>query len=282
MRRAKIDKRGYAAAVNLIAEGKAASTNNADNDSGSNRPNGHGSIGLTSIQTRNPSTSTGPPISDGSSNDENSNGNSIESTPTTKIEPPGLVTMVLGKIDPNTPFKLYKRSSELEAILNVMVINDQKTHFMTEYEQLQRGKDVDPTSTLYDLSPFMEDGVIKMRTRLTRMDILPEQLKHPTILARDSKLSELLIMDSHVRQIHAGPEQAKRMVRNKFWIIGGKRVISTVINKCLHRPCVLKRLKPVIQTAPPLPPERIGDYNSVWQYTSLDACGPFHLKKCGS
>ena len=80
----------------------------------------------------------------------------------------------------------------------------------------------------------MEDGVIEMQTRLTYSELLPKQMKHPIILGKGSRLAELVIMDAHVTQLHAGPEQTKRLVRNKFWAIGGKRAISKVINKCKY------------------------------------------------
>ena len=46
----------------------------------------------------------------------------------------------------------------------------------------------------------MEDGVIKMQTRLTYSELLPEQIKHPIILGKGSRLAELVIMDAHVNQ----------------------------------------------------------------------------------
>ena len=86
-------------------------------------------------------------------------------------------------------------------------------------------------------------------------------------------------MDSHIQQFHSGPELTKRLIRNKFWITGGKRAISTVINKCYHKQCVSKRAKPTIQAPPALPLERMG--NDCYENISLDACGPFRIKLCG-
>ena len=144
---------------------------------------------------------------------------------------------------------------------------------------MEEGNDVEKTSELFDLSPFMEDGIIKMQTRLTYSELLPEQMKHPVILQKDSCLAELVIMDAHVTQLHAGPEQTKRMVRNHFWTIGGKRSISKVIKNCHHKECTSRRMKPVLQQPPPLPKERLG--NDCFRYISIDASGPYQMKKCG-
>ena len=82
--------------------------------------------------------------------------------------------------------------------------------FGENYYKLQEGNDVDKTSQLNDLSSFIEDGGIKMQTRLTYSELLPEQMKHPIILGKGSRLAELVLMDAHITQLHAGPEQTKR------------------------------------------------------------------------
>ena len=117
-----------------------------------------------------------------------------------------------------------------------------------------------------------------MQTRLTYSELLPEQMKHPIILGKGFRLAELVTMDAHVTQLHAGPEQTKRLVRNKFWAIGGKRAISKVINKCNHKECTTRRMKPVLQPPPPLPKERLG--NDCFRYISIDASGPYEMKRC--
>ena len=80
----------------------------------------------------------------------------------------------------------------------------------------------------------MHEGVIKMHTRLT--EVLPEQYAYPIILAK-GRLAELIIWQCHVRLLHSGPEQTKREARNRYWLLGGKRYISTVIHGCNHKKC---------------------------------------------
>ena len=73
----------------------------------------------------------------------------------------------------------------------------------------------------------MHEGVIKMHTRLT--EVLPEQYAYPIILAK-GRLAELIIWECHVRLLHYGPEQTKREARTRYWVLGEKRYISTVIH----------------------------------------------------
>ena len=51
--------------------------------------------------------------------------------------------------------------------MKLMIKNDQKLTFGDDYKRSEEGKDVEKTSKLFDLSPFMEDGIIKMQARLT-------------------------------------------------------------------------------------------------------------------
>ena len=65
---------------------------------------------------------------------------------------------------------MYKPCGEMDAILDLMIINDQRIHFEPEYDDLNDGKDVAKNSDIYSLSPFMDnDGIIKMHTRLTEL-----------------------------------------------------------------------------------------------------------------
>ena len=99
--------------------------------------------------------------------------------------------------------------------MKLMITNDQKIAFGEDYHKLEDGNNVDKTSELYDLSQFMEDGIIKTQTMLTYSELLPQQIKRPIILRKGSRLAELVIMNANVTQLHAGPEQTKRLVRRK-------------------------------------------------------------------
>ena len=100
--------------------------------------------------------------------------------------------------------------NEMESVMTVMIINDPKLQFNDEYSLLERGEEVQKGSERYILSSSRENGVIKMRTKLTNSEVSPEQMRHPIILAKGSRLAELIMMDSHVNQLRSGPEQTKK------------------------------------------------------------------------
>ena len=62
-----------------------------------------------------------------------------------------------------------------------------------------------------------------MQGRLGNLYQMPEQMKHPIILPRDSRITELIILQHHQSTAHSGPELTLRNVRLQFWIVGGKR-----------------------------------------------------------
>ena len=124
----------------------------------------------------------------------------------------------------------------MAATLDLTVMNEQKATWTNEYLHLEEGGKVDPATDIASLTPFMEDGIIKMRKWLEYSKLLPEQTRFPVILPNHSKLSELLILRAHRLSDHARPEQTKRDVRTEYWIIGGKRRVTSV-SLCLCIGC---------------------------------------------
>ena len=125
------------------------------------------------------------------------------------------ITPLVGKLSPGSDYD----TDELEAVLNAMILNDQKHTFIEEYKALQLGENVQKSSNIATLSPFLDqDGLIKMKSRLEYCDLLPEQSKYPVILDHPSKskLSELLINDCHLSGHHSGPNYTRRTLRNRY------------------------------------------------------------------
>ena len=188
-----------------------------------------------------------------------------------------VITHLVGKLSLETDYD----ADELEAVLNAMILNDQKHTFIEEYKALQLGENVKKSSNIATLSPFLDqDGLIKMKSRLEYCDLLPEQSKYPVILEHPSKskLSELLINDFHLKGHHSGPDHTRRALRNRFWIVGGKKAIQSILHKCPFKGC--RPIKPIIQNTPPLPEERMNTAK-VFEMISLDGIGHFEIRKCG-
>ena len=95
-----------------------------------------------------------------------------------------------------------------------MVINNQLIHFKDESNKIRLGIPIGKDSKLFKLNPFSctKDNTIKMNTRLARAEVLPEQVKYPKILDKDSRLAEMIITHHHVTNAHSGPQFTQRAV----------------------------------------------------------------------
>lgn len=63
--------------------------------------------------------------------------------------------------------------------------------------------------------------------------------KHPFLLDKRHHHTSLVIQDAHHRIQHNGVRETLTEVHSKFWIIGGKSLVSSIIHSCL----VCKRFK---------------------------------------
>ena len=73
------------------------------------------------------------------------------------------ITPLVGKLSLGTDYDV----DELDAVLNAMILNDQKLTFTEEYKALQLGENINKNSNIATLSPFLDkDGLIKMKSRL--------------------------------------------------------------------------------------------------------------------
>ena len=167
---------------------------------------------------------------------------------------------------------------QLDEIEHLMTKNIQIIEWPEEYATLEDNLTVSRSSELFQFNPFMDNHIIKMKTRLEYSLQLPEQTKFPTLLPKECLFSDLIIIHEHESNNHSGPEQTRRLVRNKYWIIGGKRKIASVLKKCKNQECRMKVLKPVAQQMAPLPLERSEIH--CWRYISIDALGPLEMRLC--
>ena len=90
----------------------------------------------------------------------------------------------------------HTNADEYGKLLNLLVMNDQMCTLAHEYAQLEAEDTVEKESVLFQLNPFLckKDRVIKMNTRLSDAEILPEQTKFPIMLSKDSPFGDLIII----------------------------------------------------------------------------------------
>lgn len=125
------------------------------------------------------------------------------------------------------------------------------------------------------LNPFYDEfELIRLKSRVAeRPDSM--NFRFPVVLPGDHPVVRKLIMDLHRSSCHVGTQGLLSLLREKYWILGGRRVIRTVVNQC--GVCKRYTSKPLTVPMPPLPLNRVRDAK-VFEVTGVDFAGPLFLK----
>jgi hypothetical protein len=157
----------------------------------------------------------------------------------------------------------------------VIIRQCQWEEFAEEIITLQREKALPDSSKLYTLSPYLDDGILRIRGRIDAAQFVNEEMKRPIILPRKSVIIELLVMKYHREFVHQGDETIVNELRQKYYIPGIRVCVNTVVRSC--QLCKIKRAMPTPPEMAPLPYQRITPYGKAFLYTGVDLFGPFDV-----
>ncbi|XP_076045785.1 uncharacterized protein LOC143028028 [Oratosquilla oratoria] len=144
-----------------------------------------------------------------------------------------LVQFLKKKIPQNSPLEIH----ELKHAENLIVKHVQGRAYFHETKNIEAGKTVLKSSSIYKLSPILIDGLLVVGGRLKHA-ALNGQAINPVILPHNHKLSTLIVRDCH-NSSHVGVEWTLSRMRKKFWIIRGRKLVKRVKMDCI----VCKRLR---------------------------------------
>ena len=151
----------------------------------------------------------------------------------------------------------------------------QQDSFAEDRHHIANGKELSRSSKLKWLSPFIDQaGIMRVGGRLSNAN-LPDSTKHPIILSSKHQLSTLLAEAYHQKYLHSGPEHLLSILRQRFWIIGGRNLTKAVYHRC-HR-CFKAKPTLVKQAVADLPVSRVSPTRP-FSVTGIDYCGPVYLK----
>ncbi|XP_075150652.1 uncharacterized protein LOC142224750 [Haematobia irritans] len=171
-----------------------------------------------------------------------------------------------------------KDISTFEVLLvhNKLQIMCQKACYPNEYMALSAKKNIQKSSSLLNLNPFLDnEGIMRVCGRLSSSPALTYNERHPIILPYNSQYSRLLVRFIHEVSLHGGNQLVLKLIRSQYWILKAKNLIKATINKC--KPCVLYRRKCQTQLMSALPPQR-SDFTRPFTHTGVDFAGPFDIK----
>ncbi|XP_018373377.1 PREDICTED: uncharacterized protein LOC108767812 [Trachymyrmex cornetzi] len=114
----------------------------------------------------------------------------------------------------------------------IMLVQSEK--FSDEIEMLKSSKKVQRSSRLIALSPFVDhNGILRVGGRLKHA-VLPEEVKHPTILPSHHYFTKLVIIHYHEKLLHAGVQTTLSNIREEFWPIFVRSRVKEIIHKCIR------------------------------------------------
>ena len=156
---------------------------------------------------------------------------------------------------------------------SLIIQNVQYEAFKEEIHCLRSSERLPKSSPLLKLSPVIDkEGFVRVGGRLEQAGLSYEE-RHPLILPSSHHVTTLLVTYYHGRVQHQGRHFTLGLIRSSgFWIIGGKRIVNSVINSCIK--CKKLRGRQQIQKMADLPVERLTPVPP-FSYVGLDVFGPW-------
>ncbi|XP_030760561.1 uncharacterized protein LOC115885714 [Sitophilus oryzae] len=166
----------------------------------------------------------------------------------------------------------YITTNELHSSLMLLIRNVQAQSFDHEIYCIQSGKTL--SKSMRKLSLFLDSsGVLRVGGRLGNSGFNFSQ-KHPVLLPRQHRLTELIIEQYHKQYLHVGLQTLQFLLSQNFWILSARRAIYKVISKCIK--CF--RNSPKISQPPmgQLPSVRVNQAKP-FQVVGVDYAGPLFI-----
>ncbi|XP_026686181.1 uncharacterized protein LOC103518638 isoform X2 [Diaphorina citri] len=117
----------------------------------------------------------------------------------------------------------------LEAAERFILKYVQQECFSSEIENIEKNGECG--KTLKKLSPFLEQGILRVGGRLSNSN-LPNDQQHPILLPSNHHVTELIVTHCHTTNFHTGPFLLLAILRQKFWIVGGRNLVRKLVQKC--------------------------------------------------
>jgi hypothetical protein len=165
-----------------------------------------------------------------------------------------LMRFVRKRADSNLSFPKYITAPELKLAMTKWLSFVQELHFSEYVARVRRGESLSKTP-LDTLTPKLdENGLLIVGGRIQEAIHLSHELRFPVILPKHDKYVEHYVLYLHRIHSHASPETCLFILRQKCWLLGGRREIKRILRTC---ECYKLRAKPFQTQMAPLPLQRL-------------------------
>ncbi|GFR28235.1 integrase catalytic domain-containing protein [Trichonephila clavata] len=155
----------------------------------------------------------------------------------------------------NKSMNFYITADEIQNAEYFWLKYVQYEFYSAEILTLKRNEQLRCSSEIKSLVPYLgEDNLLRITGRLLEADLCFGE-KHPVILPRHCKFTELLVIREHERIGHCGVSATLTQLRKNYWMPKGRQLVKTIIRICLI--CKKYNAKPADQLSGQLPRDRI-------------------------
>ena len=169
----------------------------------------------------------------------------------------------------------YLTVDEIASAENQLLMSSQADHFQSEITALQAGIGIDRSSCLISLNPFLDSSQLLRVGGRQELSRKPYDRIHPIILHGKHPLVRLIVRAEHILLMHGGPTLIIANLSRRFHIIGGRKIVRSIIRQCIQ--CKKVSAIPLTQKMGNLPIERITP-DRPFANVGVDYAGPFHVK----
>ncbi|XP_062526540.1 uncharacterized protein LOC134199505 [Bombyx mori] len=171
-------------------------------------------------------------------------------------------------------FSRYITVTEYNFALNRLIRITQQSVFSEDIINIRVGKL--PSTNLRRLTPYLDDTdeLLKVGGRIHK-SLLQFESKHQLILPKKHPLTNLIIDDAHLCNLHAGPQSVRYALLQRYWILSSRNIVRQRIHRCVQ--CFRARPTHNQPRMGPLPAVRVRPARPFLK-TAVDFVGPFYVR----
>uniref|UniRef100_A0A8D8SS13 Integrase catalytic domain-containing protein n=1 Tax=Cacopsylla melanoneura TaxID=428564 RepID=A0A8D8SS13_9HEMI len=149
----------------------------------------------------------------------------------------------------------------------------QSNHFSQTINSLESGKK-DSLSINLGLE-LDSNGILILKGRFVEMKVDGEN-PFPILLPRKDHLTDIIVLDIHVKCFHVGVNQTLATLRNDYWLTSGRTEIKRILKSC--DTCKMFNSKPYATPEFSSFPNYRLQKNLAFTYSAVDYFGPLYVK----